>query len=60
MYLTKVHDGKLFVNGEARMEPFINEPPAYTLPKLVVPPGDVSGGTHGRRAGGGGGGARAP
>jgi hypothetical protein len=29
------------VNGRERVEPFINEAPAYTLPKLVVPPGDV-------------------
>ena len=36
-----MHDGKLFVNGSARVEPFINETPLYTLPKLVVPPGDV-------------------
>jgi hypothetical protein len=40
-YSSQVHDGKLFVNGNARVEPFINEPPAYILPKLVVPPGDV-------------------
>ena len=37
----QVHDGTLFVNGRARVEPFINERPAYTLPKLTVPPGDV-------------------
>jgi hypothetical protein len=38
-----VHDGTLFVNGQARVEPFIYQKPAYTLGKLVVPPGDVSG-----------------
>jgi hypothetical protein len=38
----QVKGGKLYVNGVARVEPFINEPPAYTLGKLVVPPGDVS------------------
>ena len=39
----EVRDGTLFVNGAAREEPFINERPLYRLPKLVVPPGDVSG-----------------
>jgi hypothetical protein len=39
----QVHDGTLFVNGQARTEPFIYQKPAYTLGKLVVPPGDVSG-----------------
>eukprot|EP00882_Tetradesmus_deserticola_P017784 GHRQ01019076.1.p1 GENE.GHRQ01019076.1~~GHRQ01019076.1.p1 ORF type:complete len:233 (+),score=80.62 GHRQ01019076.1:216-914(+) len=38
----EVHDGTLFVNGQARSEPFIYQRPAYTLGKLVVPPGDVS------------------
>jgi signal peptidase I len=38
----QVHDGKLFVNGVARDEPFIAQQPAYTLGRLVVPPGDVS------------------
>lgn len=37
----QVHDGALFVNGVPRTEPFIYERPAYTLAKLVVPPGDV-------------------
>jgi hypothetical protein len=44
--LLQVHDGTLFVNGRARTEPFIYQKPAYTLGKLVVPPGDVSGGHH--------------
>jgi hypothetical protein len=39
----QVKGGKLYVNGVPRVEPFINEAPAYTLSKLVVPPGDVSG-----------------
>jgi hypothetical protein len=39
----QVHDGTLYVNGVAREEPFIYQKPAYTLGKLVVPPGDVSG-----------------
>jgi hypothetical protein len=38
----QVHDGALYVNGEARREPFIYQQPTYTLGKLVVPPGDVS------------------
>lgn len=42
MWLLQVHDGTLFVNGVARDEPFIYQKPAYTLGKLVVPPGDVS------------------
>jgi hypothetical protein len=40
--LLQVHDGRLYVNGVAREEPFIYQKPAYTLGKLVVPPGDVS------------------
>ena len=38
----QVHDGTLFVNGEPRTEPFINEKPGYILAKLTIPPGDVS------------------
>jgi signal peptidase I len=37
----EVHDGTLYVNGQPRTEPFIYQRPAYTLGKLVVPPGDV-------------------
>eukprot|EP00879_Flechtneria_rotunda_P002964 GHRR01003181.1.p1 GENE.GHRR01003181.1~~GHRR01003181.1.p1 ORF type:complete len:291 (+),score=83.30 GHRR01003181.1:106-978(+) len=37
----EVHDGVLFVNGQPRNEPYIYQKPAYTLGKLVVPPGDV-------------------
>lgn len=37
----EVKQGQLFVNGKAQVEPFINERPAYTMPKLVVPPGEV-------------------
>lgn len=40
--MLQVHDGRLYVNGVAREEPFIYQKPAYTLGKLVVPPGDVS------------------
>jgi len=49
----EVHDGNLYVNGMARQEPFINERPAYTLGKLVVPPGDVSEPSPGRGGHGG-------
>ncbi|GAX81217.1 hypothetical protein CEUSTIGMA_g8649.t1 [Chlamydomonas eustigma] len=37
----EVHDGTLFVNGQPRTEPFINEKPAYVLNKQTIPPGDV-------------------
>ena len=37
----QVKSGQLFVNGEARIEPYINEPPRYQLPKLVIPPDNV-------------------
>ncbi len=47
----QVKGGKLIVNGSPRAEPFINEPPAYTLDKLVVPPGDVSPGGGGGKGG---------
>lgn len=40
--LLQVHDGTLYVNGQPRNEPFTYQKPAYTLGKLVVPPGDVS------------------
>jgi hypothetical protein len=40
--LLQVRGGVLYVNGVAQNEPFINEPPAYVLNKLVIPPGDVS------------------
>jgi len=39
--LLQVRDGKLIVNGRARVEPFINEPPTYRLPLLTVPPEHV-------------------
>lgn len=38
----QVKNGTLFVNGQAQVEPFINEKPSYVLKKLTVPPGDVS------------------
>jgi signal peptidase I len=31
----------LIVNGRARVEPYINEPPAYQLPQQTVPPDHV-------------------
>ena len=34
----QVRGGKLIVNGQARVEPYINEQPHYQLPKLTVPP----------------------
>lgn len=37
----EVKGGALYVNGSVRTEPFINERPAYQLPRLVVPSGDV-------------------
>ena len=37
----QVRDGKLIVNGKARIEPFINEPPKYRLPRLTVPANNV-------------------
>ncbi len=43
----QVRSGKVFVNGVPRTEPFINEQPAYEMPRLVVPPGDVSDGSAG-------------
>jgi signal peptidase I len=37
----EVKGGKLIVNGVARVEPYLKEPPAYTLPRTVVPSGFV-------------------
>ena len=37
----EVKKGTLFVNGDARKEPFINEKPSYVLPRLIVPEGNV-------------------
>jgi signal peptidase I len=37
----EVKRGMLFVNGVARVEPFINEKPSYVLPRLIVPEGSV-------------------
>ena len=34
----QVRGGKLIVNGQARVEPYTNEPPHYQLPKLTIPP----------------------
>ena len=37
----QVRNGKMFVNGVAQEEPFINERPSYVLNKMKVPPGEV-------------------
>jgi signal peptidase I len=37
----EVKGGRLFVNGVARVEPYLKEPPAYTLPPTAVPAGSV-------------------
>jgi signal peptidase I len=37
----EVREGTLFVNGRARVEPYIFERPRYELPLLTVPPGNV-------------------
>jgi len=37
----EVKGGQLYVNGAARVEPYIKEPPAYALPPTPVPPGAV-------------------
>lgn len=37
----QVKDGHLIVNGETRVEPYINEAPRYRLPKLTIPPENV-------------------
>lgn len=38
----QVRNGRTYVNGVARSEPFIAESPLYEMPRLLVPPGDVS------------------
>jgi len=35
--VVEVHDGTLIVNGRARVEPYLNERPAYELRALRVP-----------------------
>lgn len=37
----EVAGGQLIVNGRAQVEPYINEAPTYTLPRLTVPPNHV-------------------
>ena len=37
----EVRKGKLVLNGVPMTEPFILEPPAYSLPQQTVPEGDV-------------------
>ena len=39
----QVRNGRTYLNGVMRNEPFIPEEPQYEMPALVVPPGDVSG-----------------
>ena len=39
--MMQVKNGQLLVNGEARVEPYINEAPRYQLPKLTIPPDNV-------------------
>lgn len=39
--IVEVKGGHLIVNGQARNEPFIAEPPSYTLKPLRIPPGTV-------------------
>ena len=41
-YGAQVHDGKLYVNGQARKEPYIYQAPAYTMQKLKVPANKVN------------------
>ena len=36
-----MHDGRLYVNGRPRFEPYLAEPPRYTLPPVTVPAGHV-------------------
>lgn len=33
-----VHDGKVYINGKALNEPYIQAPPAYTMPERRIPP----------------------
>lgn len=40
-YFEQIRDGQLIVNGEARVEPFINETPRYVWGPQVVPDGMV-------------------
>ena len=37
----EVKGGKLYVNGRAQDEAFVNEQPAYALDRMVVPAGHV-------------------
>lgn len=37
----QISDGALYVNGQRRDEPYINEAPAYELPLQRVPAGTV-------------------
>ena len=35
--MVEVHAGTLIVNGKARVEPYLNEAPAYDFPAAVIP-----------------------
>ncbi|MDH7570617.1 MAG: signal peptidase I [Armatimonadota bacterium] len=37
----EVQDGIVYLNGEAQSEPYVAEPPAYTMPPVLVEPGKV-------------------
>ena len=39
--LLQVRNGKLIVNAQERIEPYINEPPRYQLPQITIPPDNV-------------------
>lgn len=36
----EITGGKVYVNGHALLEPYISAPPAYQMPKEIVPPND--------------------
>lgn len=36
-----MHNGRLYVNGRPRFEPYLGEAPRYTLAPVKVPPGNV-------------------
>jgi signal peptidase I len=36
-----IHDGRVFINGKALNEPYIQAPPAYTMPERTIPTDSV-------------------